>query len=196
MKVLKYLVVLLAIFLIMPFAVFAEEEASNNDKNTTEEASSNDNSDSKKVNVYFFRGEGCSHCAEAEEWFDSIKEEYSEYYNLIDYEVWYNTDNSDLMQKVADARGEEAEGVPYIIIGDQSWNGFSDEYKNEILKKIETVYEQEVSARYDIMQLIETGSTNEEEKDGGNDFVSLIIILVLVGAAGFGIYKARETVNE
>ena len=46
------------------------------------------------------------------------------------------------------------------------------------------------------MQLIETGSTNEEEKDGGNDFVSLIIILVLVGAAGFGIYKARETVNE
>ena len=100
------------------------------------------------------------------------------------------------MQKVADARGEEAEGVPYIIIGDQSWNGFSDEYKNEILKKIETVYEQEVSARYDIMQLIETGSTNEEEKDGGNDFVSLIIILVLVGAAGFGIYKARETVNE
>ena len=105
MKVLKYLVVLLAIFLIMPFAVFAEEEASNNDENTTEEASSNDNSDSKKVNVYFFRGEGCSHCAEAEEWFDSIKEEYSEYYNLIDYEVWYNTDNSDLMQKVADAIG-------------------------------------------------------------------------------------------
>ena len=47
MKVLKYLVVLLAIFLIMPFAVFAEEEASNNDENTTEEASSNDNSDSK-----------------------------------------------------------------------------------------------------------------------------------------------------
>ena len=100
------------------------------------------------------------------------------------------------MQDVAEARKETADGVPYIIIGDRSWTGFADEYKDEILNKIDTVYEQEVSARYDIMQLVETGSTNEEEKDGGNDFVSLIIILVVVGAAGFGIYKARETVTE
>ena len=191
MKVLKYLVVLLAIFLIMPFAVFAEEEASNNDENTTEEASSNDNSDSKKVNVYFFRGEGCSHCAEAEEWFDSIKEEYSEYYNLIDYEVWYNTDNSDLMQKVADARGEEAEGVPYIIIGDKSWNGFDSSYEEDMINQIKSVYAQDVKDRYDIMTLLTDSKTSKKDSNA-NDVLVLLAIIVVAGGIGFVIYKARK----
>ena len=191
MKVLKYLVVLLAIFLIMPFAVFAEEEASNNDENTTEEASSNDNSDSKKVNVYFFRGEGCSHCAEAEEWFDSIKEEYSEYYNLIDYEVWYNTDNSDLMQKVADARGEEAEGVPYIIIGDKSWNGFDSSYEEDMINQIKSVYAQDVKDRYDIMTLLTDSKTSKKDSNA-NDILVLLAIIVVAGGIGFVIYKARK----
>lgn len=191
MKVLKYLVVLLAIFLIMPFAVFAEEEASNNDENTTEEASSNDNSDSKKVNVYFFRGEGCSHCAEAEEWFDSIKEEYSEYYNLIDYEVWYNTDNSDLMQKVADARGEEAEGVPYIIIGDKSWNGFDSSYEEDMINQIKSVYAQDVKDRYDIMTLL-TDSKTSKKYSNASDILVLLAIIVVAGGIGFVIYKARK----
>ena len=190
MKVLKYLVVLLAIFLIMPFAVFAEEEASNNDENTTEEASSNDNSDSKKVNVYFFRGEGCSHCAEAEEWFDSIKEEYSEYYNLIDYEVWYNTDNSDLMQKVADARGEEAEGVPYIIIGDKSWNGFDSSYEEDMINQIKSVYAQDVKDRYDIMTLLTDSKTSKKDSNA-SDILVLLAIIVVAGGIGFVIYKAR-----
>ena len=191
MKVLKYLVVLLAIFLIMPFAVFAEEEASNNDENTTEEASSNDNSDSKKVNVYFFRGEGCSHCAEAEEWFDSIKEEYSEYYNLIDYEVWYNTDNSDLMQKVADARGEEAEGVPYIIIGDKSWNGFDSSYEEDMINQIKSVYPQDVKDRYDIMTLLTDSKTSKKDSNA-SDILVLLAIIVVAGGIGFVIYKARK----
>lgn len=191
MKVLKYLVVLLAIFLIMPFAVFAEEEASNNDENTTEETSSNDNSDSKKVNVYFFRGEGCSHCAEAEEWFDSIKEKYSEYYNLIDYEVWYNTDNSDLMQKVADARGEEAEGVPYIIIGDKSWNGFDTSYEDAIIEQIKKVYAQDVSERYDIMNYL---NTKDSKKDSSaSDIIALVAIILVIGGVGTGIYFARKS---
>lgn len=191
MKVLKYLVVLLAIFLIMPFAVFAEEEASNNNENTTEEASSNDNSDSKKVNVYFFRGEGCSHCAEAEEWFDSIKEEYSEYYNLIDYEVWYNTDNSDLMQKVADARGEEAEGVPYIIIGDKSWNGFDSSYEEDMINQIKSVYAQDVKDRYDIMTLLTDSKTSKKDSNA-SDILVLLAIIVVAGGIGFVIYKARK----
>lgn len=191
MKVLKYLVVLLAIFLIMPFAVFAEEEASNNDENTTEEASSNDNSDSKKVNVYFFRGEGCSHCAEAEEWFDSIKEEYSEYYNLIDYEVWYNTDNSDLMQKVADARGEEAEGVPYIIIGDKSWNGFDSSYEEDMINQMKSVYAQDVKDRYDIMTLLTDSKTSKKDSNA-SDILVLLAIIVVAGGIGFVIYKARK----
>lgn len=189
MKKFSYLVVLLIALFVFPFGVLAEEATDTTTEELVEEVS-------KEVPIYFFFGDGCSYCAAAEAWFKEIESEYGSKFEIRSYETWYSQENAELMQDVAEARKETADGVPYIIIGDRSWNGFADEYKDEILNKIDTVYEQEVSARYDIMQLVETGSTNEEEKDGGSDFVSLIIILVVVGAAGFGIYKARETVTE
>ena len=40
-----------------------------------------------KINIYFFRGEGCPHCAQEEKWLESIKEEYGDYviekYSLV-----------------------------------------------------------------------------------------------------------------
>lgn len=89
-----------------------------------------------KVAVYLFRGEGCPHCTEAEEWFKKAKEENGDIFTVIDYEVWYNSENSDLMKKVAKARGENVSGVPYIIIGDKSWNGFTSSYEDGMLQEI------------------------------------------------------------
>ena len=51
MKKIKYLLIIFALALILPFSVNAKE----------------------KVKVYLFRGEGCPHCQEAEAFFDSIK---------------------------------------------------------------------------------------------------------------------------
>ena len=184
MKKIGLLLVLLMMILIVPFAVFAEDE----EEETTES--------NKEVTVYFFRGEGCSHCAEAEEWFASIEEEMGDRFNIVDYETWYNEDNADLMQKVAEARNESADGVPYIIIGDQSWAGFADEYKEEIISKINSVYDQEVSERYDVMQLVETGTTKEKEKSSSSDVVALIVILAIAGAAGFALYSTKKSVKE
>lgn len=193
MKKLKFLLVLLLALAIIPFGVFAEEEGSSEEQaveeNATEEKT-DDAEDSKKVNIYFFRGEGCSHCAETEEWFESIKDEYSKYYNLKDYETWYDEKNNDLMERVADARGEKVEGVPYIIIGDKSWNGFTDEYKDEILAEIKSQYEKDVDDRYDIMKLLP--SLEKKEDDSSSDFVALILILVITGAVVGGIIYSRK----
>lgn len=93
-----------------------------------------------KVVIYFFRGEGCPHCAEAEEWFDSIQNEYGNMFKVKDYETWYDEENADFMERVAKSRGETASGVPYIIIGDKSWMGFTESYENEMLEEIKTVY--------------------------------------------------------
>lgn len=93
-----------------------------------------------KVVIYFFRGEGCPHCAEAEEWFDSIQNEYGNMFKVEDYETWYDEENADFMERVAKSRGETASGVPYIIIGDKSWMGFTESYENEMLEEIKTVY--------------------------------------------------------
>ena len=69
MKKFMYLVLLFAAFLILPFAVYAEDEDEEYEapvEEVSEETTSSDSeADSKEVNVYFFRGQGCSHCAEA-----------------------------------------------------------------------------------------------------------------------------------
>lgn len=194
MKKLKYLVVLLVALLIIPFAVYADDNT--DEVSETSEASetteATDSSTDKKVNLYFFRGEGCSHCAEAEAWFeDTLEKEYGDYFKIVDYEVWYNEDNASLMQKVADARGETAEGVPYIIIGDKSWNGFDTSYEDAIIEQIKKVYAQDVSERYDIMNYLDT---NDSKKDSSaSDIIALVAIILVVGGVGTGIYFARKS---
>ena len=196
MKSLKILFVLL-VALLLPIVAFAEDE-------DTDAATAEDGEvvlaeeESNEVNVYFFRGEGCSHCAEAEAWFESIEEEYGSKFKIVDYETWYNSENAELMQKVAEARGETAEGVPYIIVGNKSWNGFAQDYADEIIAQIESEFETNVDERYDIMKLMETGGNAKvDDKDDkkSNDALSLIIIIVAVGAICFGVYKASNSVN-
>ena len=185
MKKFKYLFILLVALLVLPFAVWAEGE---------EEAEVTTTGDSKEVHVYLFRGEGCPHCQEAEEWFDSIEEEYGSYFEILDYETWYNEDNAKLMQRVAEARGETAEGVPYIIIGNKSWAGFTADYEDEMLSQIKSEFEVDVDARYDIMKLLPEleKKADKKEEAGSNDVLALIVILVVVGGICFGVYKARN----
>lgn len=192
MKKLKLLFVLLLALFILPVAVFAEgEEEYSEEETTTEEVAE----ESREVPVYFFRGEGCPHCEEAEEWFASIEEEYGSLFNIVDYEVWYNSENAELMQSVADARGEEASGVPYIIVGNLSWNGFTSDYGEEILSEIKKLYDTEVNDRYDIMKLLPSINSTENKESSSNDVLALILILVIVGGVCFGVYKLREKSN-
>ena len=187
MKKVKYLLLILLSLLILPFGVYAEGE---------EEAVAED---SREVVVYFFRGEGCSHCAEAEAWFESIEEDMGDKFRIQDYETWYNEDNAALMKKVAEARGEadSATGVPYIIIGDQSWIGFDQDYTPEMIDKINTLYDQEVNERYDIMTYVDQNVTPKEEKQSvASDIIALIIIIVITGGVGTGIYFARKANKE
>lgn len=194
MKKIKILLVLLLALLVMPFAVFAEGEEENVSEETTEEVKEEA---SKEVPLYFFRGQGCSHCAEFEEWLDQIEEEYGSFYEVKDYETWYNQDNAALMTQVATLRHEEdtATGVPYIIIGNKSWIGFAEEYKDEIIEQIKTVYAQDTAERYDIMKYVESGTTPKEEKKKGSvvgDILVTVLLIAVVGGVGFGIYMARE----
>lgn len=181
MKKFKLLLVIMFGILILPFNVFAEENGDSKEEKT-------------EVNVYLFRGDGCSFCAAAEEWFDSIEGEYGDKFTIVDYETWYNEENAALMQKVADARKEEASGVPYIIIGDKSWNGFDESYQDEMIDAIEDTYKQNTADRYDIMALLgELPKT--EEKSSSSDFVALILIVLITAGFITGIVFARKKTN-
>lgn len=129
MKNLKFLIVF-ALVLFIPFMVNVSAEAKTDKK------------DNKKVNVYLFRGDGCPHCQEAEEWFSELSkdEEYSKYYTLVDYEVWYNEENASLMEKVAKDLGTEANGVPFMVIGEKYFSGFSSDMADDIKAAIKDAY--------------------------------------------------------
>ena len=104
--------------------------------------------DKKKINVYIFHGNGCPHCAKAFEFFDSIEKDYGKYYKLVKYETWtsFNASyNNKLMYKVAEELGEDTSelGVPFIIIGDKIFRGYTTAYDDEIKKAIEDAYNDE-----------------------------------------------------
>lgn len=192
MKKFKLYLAIIMCLLMIPFTVFADEaDTDSKDEATTEEKDTK-NEDSKKVKIYFFRGEGCPHCAEAEEFFDSIKDEYGEYYKIVDYETWYNTENADLLQKVGNARNEKISGVPYILIGNKSWSGYSSDMNDEIISTIKSEYEKDVADRYDIMELIDTDSTKAKEKSKSGDVMALIIVLIVVAGISYGVVVARK----
>lgn len=136
--------------------------------------------ESKKINVYIFRGEGCPHCEEALEFFDSLEkdEEYSKYYNLVKYEVWNNKDNAKLMEEVAKAYDEEASGVPYIIIGEKTYSGYSSASDDEIKEAIKAAYNDKEYK--DIVKEVKEG-TFKSDKDS-LPVVPIIIISVVAVA--------------
>lgn len=175
MKKLKFLFVMLIGVLLIPCATLAKE--------------------SKPVNVYFFYGNGCSHCAEAEEFFNSIEDDLGDKFNIISYETWYDSDNVDLMNEVADARKEEANGVPYIIIGNQSWNGYMSSYDDEIIDKIESEYEKDVDARYDIANYVEALNNTDKANNYAADVAVVIAIVLVIAGIGFSIWYARSKAN-
>ena len=83
------------------------------------------------VVIYFFWGDGCPHCAEAEPFLEKLANRYPEV-EIRDYEVWNNEENRDLMFSMAEAYGFEAQYVPTIFIGDQHWVGYSEIIGEEI----------------------------------------------------------------
>lgn len=105
--------------------------------------------DKNKVNIYFFWGSTCPHCEAEFTFFDEIKEEYGDYYNLHTYEVLENKENADIMNVFAQALGEKATGVPYTIIGDESFTGFGESSKEKFINAIKNKYQNSSDIYFD-----------------------------------------------
>jgi len=101
--------------LIFPQTVFAQASAA----------------EQHKVVIYLFWGDGCPHCAAAKPFLNELTQRYANT-ELRAYEVWYVPENQDLFQKMAAAYGFKPSGVPTILIGNQYWEGYSDQIGKEI----------------------------------------------------------------
>jgi len=88
------------------------------------------------IDIVYFYGKTCPHCAAFEEWLDEIGDEYQ--INPVGFEVYSNQSNLKLAKDLAEEYGESFHGVPMIFICDQTFIGFNKLVTGkEIIKKME-----------------------------------------------------------
>lgn len=78
------------------------------------------------VNAYLFYGDGCPHCAKERQYLSDVLERKYSNLKIHTYEIYNNTDNALLLRVVAEKLNVRMEGVPFLVIGDQSFSGFAD----------------------------------------------------------------------
>lgn len=99
--------------------------------------------DEEKINVYLFFGEGCSHCKALKYYLNNLDAKYKNMFKLYTFEVWGNMNNQILMNKFGDELEVEIDGVPFLVIGDVSFSGYSTSLNEDILDEIINNYESE-----------------------------------------------------
>ena len=137
-KFLKFIFLSIFVFLV-PFCTFAKSD--------------------DEITLYLFHGDGCPHCAAEQEYLDKIEDKYPNL-KIVKYEVWYNQENSELLQKVEEAFEVTRGGVPTTIIGDVILIGFGDSTGAKIERAIEFYNDNEY---VDQVKKIQEGTFSKEE---------------------------------
>ena len=135
----KLLLLSFLLILLIPFGVNA---LSSTYENKVYEVLGEEKSDDK-IDIYFFYGDGCPHCKDEEENFlNLLDERYKDKYVLHKYETWNDDNNVALLKKVRAAFNlSSTSNVPFTVIGDNYWIGFTEFYGEEMEASIQEYLE-------------------------------------------------------
>ena len=165
MKKLKYFILLL--LCIIPISVSALTE---DYKDKLSEALGVEITENK-INLYLFRGEGCPHCKKEEEWLKKIKKTYKDYLNVYDFEVWYSKENQEKYVTATEIMEINTNSIPFTIVGEKTFVGFSDTIKNNIENAIKGYIGDEINKNH--MKLPLLGDINV--KDASIPLIAIIL---------------------
>ena len=87
------------------------------------------------VDLIFFYGQGCPHCAKMESFLEDTQEKYPDL-KVHPYEVYFDKNNRALFQEMAKAYGGEVGGVPTTFINGKMIVGFSDSIGRSVEEEI------------------------------------------------------------
>ena len=118
--------------------------------------------DAKEITLYFFHGNGCPHCAEESKFLDSIKDEYNDL-KIVEYEVWYNDENANLLKKVEEAFDIRRSGVPTTVIGDSVITGYGTGTDSKLKRAIDYYRENDYTDQ--VQNIINDTFVKEEKPD-------------------------------
>lgn len=103
---------------------------SNKNKVSTEIESNNE------YNIYLFYKETCGYCHSLMNFLDSLPDEMQDKYNLVKYDISTNSEYSSLMYEVGDYFDDAVSGVPYFVVGTETFRGYSTNYDSDIIDAI------------------------------------------------------------
>lgn len=183
----KKMIMVLVCLLLLPIHVSADkiDLKSYNSKNLEETLKeenisadlSNYKENDKQISIYMFRGKGCSHCQEFLNYVaNTLVSKYGDKFRLVSFEAWNDVNNSKLLNSVADFLGDQAGGVPYIVIGDKTFLGYGSSMNSEIESAITTLYNSK--KRYDVF----TEMNKKEKSDMSN--LAVIVCNFLITTVG------------
>ena len=165
---LKFLLLLLVL---IPFNIFAiSKDYKDVVYNITKEKVDKD-----KINLYFFRMDGCPHCAEEEKWLENIKDKYTDYLNIYDYEIKNSKTNREYYYNVKKVLNDDVtKSVPYTVIGETYFVGFSETVGEQIENKIKELIDENVKSSNDV-KIPLLGKVNMKK-------VSIPLVATILGA--------------
>lgn len=195
MKKIKNILLVITVVLGIPIVVNAKSYTSLNlDETLTREKIEHDLSNYKEteeqITIYMFRGDRCAYCQSFLKFLNDNVNEYGKYFKLVSFEVWHNENNAALMGEVADHFGKSIKGVPFIIIGDKTFQGYTSSYDTEILETITNYYNNKKTYKDEVKDFL----VDKEENTTGAA-ITIIVILAAVAGVGFLIYMAKEDKN-
>lgn len=112
------------------------------------------------ITLYLFYGDGCPHCAEEKIFLAEVEDDY-ENIEIVQYEVWKNSDNQKLLEEVKEKLKVERSGVPVTVIGDTIMVGWSEALEGRIKRAIDFYQENEY---VDVVNQIKEGTYQEKEE--------------------------------
>ena len=132
--------------------------------------------DDSLPNVYLFRGNGCPYCNSLIEFIDSVIDNYK--VNVIVYEVKNNSDNWSFYKKVGKEFNFTPSGYPYLVIGEETFDGYDTDYDEDIKTALDELQNSEEP--YDVVEVIENKPVEES-----NDKAVIVIMACAIIVMGF-----------
>ena len=128
------------------------------------------NVSAREINLYFFHGNGCPHCADEEKFLEKYD---NPNLKIVKYEVWYNEENSNFLNEISKSMEFDIPGVPVTIIGNTVISGYNDSIGRKIDRAIK-YYENDSNNYKDAVSEIQAGTyvrevgedIPEEEEEG------------------------------
>lgn len=146
-KIFNYILITLLTFLIIPLGASAKEV----------------------VNIHLFYGNGCPHCAHEKAFLEEYLKDRDDV-KLYKYEVWYSSENQELLSKVQDKLNNKQSGVPYTVIGDKVVVGYSSGVTDKNIKKYVDAYLNDMDSYKDYVgEITGVSEVKEIKKDKDDD---------------------------